>query len=56
MALKKQQEPMPADVAERMEENATNMPLTSMVLAGVLGAGLIALLSFMIPKSKYTEI
>lgn len=40
------------DMAERVQENVSNLPLMSVALAGLLGAGLMALISMPMHASK----
>ncbi len=35
--------PHAAETADKMQQNVRNLPLTSLILAGMLGAGMVAL-------------
>ena len=41
-----------SDAASRIQENVKNLPFTSMAMAGLLGAGTVALLSVLKPFQR----
>lgn len=45
----------PAETTERVEENIHNLPFTSVALAGLLGAGVMALLAWFYPWSTISK-